>query len=874
MKIAWPLLLVGAVSHPLWAAQQDEAAAALRSGQYDQAIELFQAEVARRPAPAAVRGLVDALSEVGRYEEAESVAARHADALAPELWNALGEVQLARGKLREAEASFSKAMQDRASDSLTAKLNRAIIYHRRGAVRRANAEFDSFIDAYNAGTRLTSADLTAVATAVAYLGKVNWGLTQDALRAYDEAVAADADNLGARVRVGELFLDAYNSTDAVATFEEVLDINPRHPLALLGKARSRRFDGSDEALDLTKLSLEANPNLVPARTFLGALYLELENYGAAAREARRALDVDSNALEALSVLAASQFFSGEQVQFEETRRQVLALNPRYADLYNTLAELSARIRRYRDAVSFARQAVALDSTSWRGFALLGRNQLRLGAMTDGAKNLETAFAGDPHDVWTKNTLDLLDTLQHYPETTSPRFRFFIDGSESQLLAIYAHELAEEAYDRLSARYQYHPPIPIRVEVYSSHADFSVRTVGLVGLGALGVSFGPVVAMDSPSARDKGHFNWGSTLWHEIAHTFHLGMSDHRVPRWFTEGLAVLEERRARPGWGDDVSPGFLLAYLQDRLVPLDDLNSGFTRPAYPQQVIFSYYQASLVCELIEQEHGVAAIRALLHGYAEGKTTVELFQSVLGTSPRAFGRVFDTYLKRRFAEPLAALMVEVRERSDGGVSRQAMALRAKADRNDFVAHLATGHSLFRERQYAAAVPYLERAKELFPEYAGPDSPYWYLAQIAKERGDVRRAADELSTLTAINERHYQAVMELADLRETLNDRVGTTAALANALYMYPLDMALHERLATLYGDREQWPDAVRERKAVLALRPVDQAEAAYQLALAHFNGGEIDDARRAVLRALEQAPNFEKAQELLLSIHAARRGTNP
>lgn len=874
MKLRSLVLLLLAATHPLSADQQQDGAAALRRGQYDEAIERYRAEVAAKPTPAAVRGLVAALSRVGRYLQAQQVAARHAEALAPELWNSLGEAALAQGQLAEAERWFTRAVEEGASDSLTAKLNRAVLFDRRGAVRRATGEFGQFIDVYNRGIRLSPADLTAVAQAVAYLGKADPQLFKDALRAYDEAIAADRDNLDVRVRIGELFLAKYNSADAHETFEQVLRVDPRHPSALLGKAKTRHFDGSDEAIELTKLSLESNPNLVPARAFLGALYLELEDHDAAEGEARRALDVDPNALEALSVLAASQYFRGDRAGFEETRRRVFALNARYADLYNTLAELSTRIRRYRDAVEFARQAVAMDSTSWRGFAVLGRNQLRLGAIAEGARHLETAFAGDPYDVWTKNTLDLLDTLQHYPETASPRFRFVIDGSESDLLTIYARDLAEEAYDRLSARYEYRPSTPIRVEIYPSHADFSVRTVGLVGLGALGVSFGPVVAMDSPSARETGHFNWGSTLWHELAHTFHLAVSDHRVPRWLTEGLAVLEERRARPGWGDDVSPAFLLAFQQDRLVPVHDLNRGFTRPAYPEQIIFSYYQASLVCELIEQEHGVSAFRALLRGYAAGRNTTELFTDILGTTPHAFGRRFDAYIQRRFAGPLAALEPAAREGTGSPPSRSEMARRARANRDDFAAQLAIGRQLVREQDYATAQSHLERAKELFPEYAGADSPYWYLAQIAKERGDLQRAVDELAALTSINERHYSALIQLADLQETLGDQAGAVAALEHALYVYPFDPVLHERLATLYAGHDRWQDVVRERRAVLALKPVDLAEAYYQLALAHFRGGELEDARRVVLRALEGAPNFERAQELLLEVHTARRGANP
>ena len=33
------------------------------------------------------------------------------------------------------------------------------------------------------------------------------------------------------------------------------------------------------------------------------------------------------------------------------------------------------------------------------------------------------------------------------------------------------------------------------------------------------------------------------------------------------------------------------------------MNDGFMHPAYPQQVQFSYYQASLVCELIARDYG-------------------------------------------------------------------------------------------------------------------------------------------------------------------------------------------------------------------------------------------------------------------------------
>ena len=106
------------------------------------------------------------------------------------------------------------------------------------------------------------------------------------------------------------------------------------------------------------------------------------------------------------------------------------------------------------------------------------------------------------------------------------------------------------------KYKYTLPGPVQLEAYPNHDDFIVRTLGLPGQGGLlGVTFGQVVAMDSPTAREPGSFHWGSTLWHELSHVYVLSMTHHLVPRWFTEGLAVHEETAVEADWGDRLTPG-------------------------------------------------------------------------------------------------------------------------------------------------------------------------------------------------------------------------------------------------------------------------------------------------------------------------------
>jgi len=64
---------------------------------------------------------------------------------------------------------------------------------------------------------------------------------------------------------------------------------------------------------------------------------------------------------------------------------------------------------------------------------------------------------------------------------------------------------------------------------------------------------------------------------------------------------------------------------------------------------------------------------------------------------------------------------------------------------------------------------------------------------------------------------------------------------------------------------EWNGAVSERRAVLALDPADRADAHFRLARAHFRAGERAEARTQVLRALEIAPSYEAALDLLLEL---------
>ena len=839
---------------------------AWRSGEYDQAVRAYQEWAARPDAPVEVhRQRARLLTELGRYQEAEEALAG-AGAPADELAAVLGEVLLQTGRHDEALAAFQRAVDGGASDANLARLQIALLRLRGGERDEAMRIFDSFIDLYN-GSRgsLSAEDLMAVGEAVRHLAVGNPELFQDALLAYDEAAARAPADFRPKLLAGELFLSRYQSPDAHASFDEVLSVNPRHPRALLGKARVLDFDGQDgEAIGRVRQALETNPDHVSARAFLARLHLKLEENALAVAELERALEVDPRSLEALSVLAAAHYLSGDLERYREARDRALALNPRFPDVYNTVAELAVDQRKYQEGVELAEQAVALDSTSWWGWGILGINQLRIGLIDEGRANVEKAFRGDPHNVWLFNTLELTDTFERYATVETPHFQLFIRGDEADLLAPYVGELAEEAYRALAARYGAEPPTPVRLELFPSHGDFSVRTLGLVGLGALGVSFGNVLVMDSPSAREAGEFNWASTLWHEIAHTFHLAMTDHRVPRWFSEGLAVHEQRLARPRWGMKPGVAFLQAYKAGRLHPVSDLNHGFVRPDYPEQILHSYLQASLVFDMIEERHGKDAILAMMRGYREGRTTEELVESVLGTSTEALDEAFDEYLTTTLAGPLEAVVTQA-EPVQPGTPLDALRERAARYPGDFQGRAAYGQALLEAGELEQAEEQLRAALRLFPDYAGPGTPYWGLARIHRQRGELELAAGALQAIAERNEAAWEAHLEEIEIRRELGQAPGEITALERTLEVFPYEIALHERLAELYQAANNPGGVVRERQAVVALDPTDKAQAHYLLARAHLEAGDSAAARTQVLRALEIAPNYEEALDLLLTL---------
>ena len=841
----------------------------LKHGSYKEAITVFTALVDKNAKDAAaVEGLIRAQIETGDYSTAEKRARDFLTAQPAEasLRIALGEIEVETGRYTEAASELERAARDSKGVSwLRAMLGRTRTLRIQGREDEARTAAQEFVRYYNTNSPRSAEELTLIAEALVIIEKF-----KDANELFIDAREADATFVRAFVAQGELLNEKYNYAEAASLFQDALKINPNSTRALLGLAKSKQFESNEVQLALISKALEVNSSCVAALVGRASIDAETDNYEAAAQGTDRALKVNPNALDAIAVRAAMFYLSNKKSDFDSEIKRALSINPRAGDVFDTLAKFAVNNRRYTDAVEFGRRAVELSPNLWSARTQLGIQLLRVGKVQEGRAEIERAFKSDPFNVWAKNTLDLLDSMKDYVDTVRGPFLIKASPQESSALAVYAADLVEEAHKKLTARYRFTPPQPISVEVFANHEDFAVRSLGLPGLGALGVCFGQVIAMDSPSARPSGEFNWGSTLWHEFTHVITLEITDHRIPRWFSEGLSVYEERRARTGWGDNWSLENLKAIKDGRFVKINELDAAFTRPKRPDGVPLAYFQASQVCEFVDEKFGFDAILRMLALYKENARTPDVLQRALKLTPADFDRAFNDYIKAKTSAWIEAIgSGPVRAPAGEPASKDALLGLLNGKPNNYFANLRLGAIYKNEGNADKAIEHLRRASELFPYYAGEGNPYLLLADVYESRGQKPETAAALETLTRYNETDARALARLAQLRLSMGDRKGAAEALKQSFYIQPFDASLHKLAGGVYLELGNPAEAIREFRAQIALAPTDLAEAHYDLARSLEAAGDHTEAKLEVLRALEIAPGFDKAQELLLKLRASK-----
>ena len=799
-----------------------------------------------QPLQLAARALME-----GRYDEVDQITDK-LDAGDPAVAAVKGRAAIARGRYDQADETLRPAA-DRVPSS-EAALELGLL---RQMLGRPNASATLRKVAALADTATSPADLARGARALRALGRF-----QQANGAYREAAAAAPDDPVINTAWGELFLEKYNRKEAAKSFQDVLKADDKYVPALIGMAETISDDNPPAAIEFARQALKVNPSLVEARIFLAQADLDEGHHDEARSSLAKALAVNPSSLEAHAWLAALAYVEDKNQEFEAEAAKALAIAPNYADVYRIAGQLAAHNYRFDEAVALTRRALQLSPNDAHALSDLGMELMRTGDEAGARTALEASFKLDDFDVVTKNLLDLLDKLDTFVTIRDGDIILRMAQNEAPVLQDYALALSHQALTTLAARYEFTPKGPILIEIFPKHDDFAVRTAGLPGMiGALGACFGRVVTIDSPNAQPPGEFQWEATLWHELAHVITIQMSNQRIPRWLTEGISVYEEQRARPEWArpQDVQFAYVLEHGQD--VKLKDLNAAFTDP---QKISLAYFQASLLVDHIVTAYGDAGLRALVRAFALGLDTDAALKTALKTDFTQMQAGFDQSLDRRFG-PLRRAIAGPDEQTLLAKPLPELKTYAAEHPPSYPAQMALGRLLMKSGDLDGAAQAFQRASALMP--VAP-APHELLAEVARQKHDQAGEIAAFTSLVAVDFDNVEAARALAALLHDKGSDATPTFADVNQriIAIDPFDGSAHQAVGRIAMDRNQPDIASREFRAVLALKPVDEAAAHTDLAESYFKAGKRAEAKKEVIAALNIAQTYERALDLLLKIN--------
>lgn len=788
----------------------------------------------------------------GRYDDALQIAASVPDD--PDLQLVRGRALIATGRYEDALAPLQAAA--RARPGSEAQLALGELYLLLGRKREAAAQLEPLVAAASSGSG--GEQLGLAARAAWRLGRY-----EEANTLFRDAAAFIGDDPDLQLAWGQLFLEKHNRPDAVESFRAALMRDRRNAEALAGIARAFAGENADAARQLAMRALAYNPSLASAHLVLADLALDEDRRDEARQSIEAVLAVNPRHFGALARKAAIAFLEDRREDFEALVAQVLAMNPRFGDVYRIAGEQAARHYRFEAAAQLARRALEIEPDNVRAQADLGLHLLRTGDEAGARRALEAAFQADPYDVVTYNLLGLLDSLEGFETIEDGPIVLKLHPDEAPVLREHALPLARRALETLSGRYGVEVTGPILVEIFPRHDDFAVRNVGLPGMvGALGACFGKVVTLDSPRARPPGTFNWQATLWHEMAHVVTLQLSENRIPRWLTEGISVYEEKRARPEWGREMELRFAEALETGELLPLAELNRGFMSG---ETIALAYYQASLLVEHLVATRGHETLRELVRAFAEGLSADEAMQRAVGPTLAELEPEFLASVHEQFAVVLAGRRLPEDVALNSRTSRAALEALAQQYPDSYPVLLQLGERRARDGDIDGAYEAWERAARVLPEATGSGSALARIAALALGRDDRARAIAALERILAREDANVEAARQLAALIDPAAEPERAVRAWARVAEIDPFDATASAALGRWALDEKEPRAAARWFRAALAAGPADRAAAHCDLAESYLADGQTTQAKRQVLAALEIAPSYARAQDLLLAI---------
>lgn len=608
----------------------------------------------------------------------------------------------------------------------------------------------------------------------------------------------------ARLAAADLLRARYNNDEtdgSVSDYQAALRVNPHLPEAFvgLGEVLLERWN-FEEVENHARKALDINPRFPPAFHLLARKLIIERRYTQALEAAEQALAVNERDVVALSLAAAAMACRYDAADMERYMSRVAAINPRSPVLHYTLGHALSGIRQYADSEAYFLRAIEYEPMDANARNALGLMYMQWGWEDKARDALDAAWALDPFNKRTKFTLDLLESLNRFARFETQHFIIRHDPVKDPGLGRYLGAFLEEIHQAVLADYPMQLSRQTKIEVYPTQRAFAVRITGEPWIHTVGACTGFVIAMASPRrAPDlSGRYNFARVLRHEYTHTVTLAATRNRIPHWFTEGLAVMQEDTPRSfGWSELLAE----AVRRDELFTLESIDWGFMRPRRPTDRQLAYAQSEWMCEYLAQRFGTPKLREMLDRYHDGQTQSQVFEELLGIPTETFDRDFAQWARREAAAWCFDLAPpeNLDELRQGADSEEASAdllgrlARAELDAEEFEnAILAARRALDKDENEPHSLEVVAFVLTITAQQA--DAP-----QDRKKYED--EALARLERLIHVVPHHWRAHKYLAEILVRRNEIDRAVEALERLQKLCPMEPSSWRGLAGIYLQRK-------------------------------------------------------------------------
>jgi tetratricopeptide (TPR) repeat protein len=663
---------------------------------------------------------------------------------------------------------------------------------------------------------------------------------------------------------GELALSKHDYALAAQGFQQAIKLDAGDPDAHYGLAKAFAESDAEKATAALQAALKLNPHHVRSLLVLVDEHVDAERYDEADGVLQQIALVNPQHPEAAAYRAVLAHLRNQSEQEKKHRDAALRHWPTNPEVDHLIGRKLSQKYRFAEGEKYQRQALKFDPSHLPAKLQLSQDLLRLGKEEEGWELADAVYDEDGYNVVAHNLVTLQENLAKFRTLEEDGLIVRMDAGEAEIYGQRVLDLLKRARESLCQKYDVKLEGPVIVEMFPRQQDFAIRTFGLPGgAGFLGVCFGTVITANSPASQGESPSCWEATLWHEFCHVVTLSKTQNKMPRWLSEGISVYEERLADPTWGQAINPQYRQMMLGDDLTPVSELSGAFLNPKSPLHLQFAYYESSLVVEFLVEKHGIDVLKRVLVDLGVGMP----INDSLGRYTGSIKALDDDFAK--WARDRANKMAPQADWAEPELPRRAtpelIAAWVKDHPTNYAALKLLAVGLIAAEKFEEAKAPIAKMIELYPEDASADSPYVLAAQVHRKLNETKEERAVLEKLAALSADEVAAFARLAELAAADGDWEASRKVARKWLAVNPLQPGPHRAAAAAaekLGDKEL---AVGSYGALLLLDPIDPAQLHLDLATVLQQSGNLVEARRHALLALEETPRFRAAHKLLLEI---------